>query len=289
MTPEQSHVAAGVGVPEPAAGAGASRAMIEARGLSRFYGPFVAIQDISFDIPEGQIAAFLGPNGAGKSTTMKILTGYLAPSAGEATVAGLDIRTRRLEAARSLGYLPENGPLYPEMTPAELLRFFGEARGLAPERLRERIAAVKVLCDLELVLEKPIGKLSKGLRQRVGLAQALLHDPEVLIMDEPTAGLDPNQIRDFRRNLQELRRHKGKTILLSTHILQEVEALADRILFLSRGRLVFDGSIDEARRRGGSLEGLFHDLTAEDAGPGAAAGGPPTSEPPAAASEGVRS
>jgi ABC-2 type transport system ATP-binding protein len=292
MTPEQSHVAAGVGVPEPAAGAGASRAMIEARGLSRFYGPFVAIQDISFDIPEGQIAAFLGPNGAGKSTTMKILTGYLAPSAGEATVAGLDIRTRRLEAARSLGYLPENGPLYPEMTPAELLQFFGEARGLAPERLRERIAAVKVLCDLELVLEKPIGKLSKGLRQRVGLAQALLHDPEVLIMDEPTAGLDPNQIRDFRRNLQELRRNKGKTILLSTHILQEVEALADRILFLSRGRLVFDGSIDEARRRGGSLERLFHDLTAEDAGPdaGAAAGGPPTSEPPAAAaSEGVRS
>jgi ABC-2 type transport system ATP-binding protein len=255
--------------------------MIEARGLSRYFGPFVAVQDISFRIPEGQIAAFLGPNGAGKSTTMKILTGYLAPSAGEATVAGLDIRTRRLEAARSLGYLPENGPLYPEMTPAELLQFFGEARGLAPDRLGERIAAVKALCDLELVFEKPIGKLSKGLRQRVGLAQALLHDPDVLIMDEPTAGLDPNQIRDFRRNLQELRRHKKKTILLSTHILQEVEALADHILFLSRGRLVFDGSIDEARRHGGSLEGLFHELTASDA-EAEAAGAASQGEPPAA-------
>jgi len=265
--------------------------MIQAQGLSRFYGPFVAIQDISFDIPEGQIAAFLGPNGAGKSTTMKILTGYLAPSAGEATVAGLDIRTHRLEAARSLGYLPENGPLYPDMTPAELLQFFGEARGLEPSRLEERIAAVKSLCDLELVFEKPIGKLSKGLRQRVGLAQALLHDPEVLIMDEPTAGLDPNQIRDFRQNLQELRRQKRKTILLSTHILQEVEALADRILFLSRGRLVFDGSIAEARAHGGSLEELFHEMTAIEAEPepAAAAAPPPPVDGPGDSAEEVRS
>jgi ABC-2 type transport system ATP-binding protein len=267
--------------------------MIEARGLSRYYGPFVAIQDISFDIPEGQIAAFLGPNGAGKSTTMKLLTGYLAPSAGEATVAGLDIRTHRLEAARSLGYLPENGPLYAEMTPAELLQFFGEARGLAPEHLRERTEAVKTLCDLELVFEKPIGKLSKGLRQRVGLAQALLHDPEVLIMDEPTAGLDPNQIRDFRNNLQELRRQKRKTILLSTHILQEVEALADRILFLSRGRLVFDGTIAEARSHGGSLEKLFHELTASEAEAPATesvpAGGPPTGAPGGEPGQEVRS
>jgi len=282
MTPEE-HPAGEAG---PASGAGAApRTMIEARGLSRFYGPFVAIQDISFCIPEGQIAAFLGPNGAGKSTTMKILTGYLAPSEGEATVAGLDVRQHRLEAARSLGYLPENGPLYPEMTPAELLRFFGEVRGLDPGHLKLRIEAVKELCDLELVFEKPIGKLSKGLRQRVGLAQALLHDPEVLVMDEPTAGLDPNQIRDFRRNLQELRRQKRKTILLSTHILQEVDALADRILFVSRGRLVYDAPIDEARRAGGSLEKLFHELTASDAASG---GAPPPEAAAGAATPEVR-
>ena len=248
----------------------APRTMIEARGLSKYYGPFVAIEDVSFEIPEGQIAAFLGPNGAGKSTTMRILTGYLAASRGEAAIAGLDIRTHRLEASRSLGYLPENGPLYPEMTPLELLRFFGEARELGKARLDERVEAVSDLCALQLVLDKPISKLSRGYRQRVGLAQALLHDPEVLIMDEPTAGLDPNQIHEFRANLQELRKQKKKTILLSTHILQEVDALADRILFVSSGRLVYDGTIEEARRNGESLEDLFHRLTV-----GAPGGGTP--------------
>ncbi|MEM8963068.1 MAG: ABC transporter ATP-binding protein [Acidobacteriota bacterium] len=237
---------------------------IEARGLSKFYGPFVAIQDVSFAIPEGQIAAFLGPNGAGKSTTMKILTGYLAPSSGEAWIAGKNVREERLAAVRSLGYLPENGPLYPEMTPLELLRFFGEAREIDETKLDRRIDEVVELCALDLVLEKPIGKLSKGYRQRVGLAQALLHDPDVLVMDEPTAGLDPNQIHDFRRNLQELRQHK--TILLSTHILQEVEALADRILFIDSGRLVYDALIDDARQEEGSLEALFHRLTATNGG-----------------------
>jgi ABC-2 type transport system ATP-binding protein len=235
--------------------------MIEARGLSKFYGPYVAIRDVSFVVPEGQIAAFLGPNGAGKSTTMKILTGYLAASAGSARVAGLDVREHRLEASRSLGYLPENGPLYPEMTPLELLRFFGAARELPRGTLEERIRAVTELCALDVVLEKPIGKLSRGLRQRVGLAQALLHDPEVLIMDEPTAGLDPNQIHEFRTNLQQLRRQHNRTILLSTHILQEVDALADRILFVSGGRLVYDAPIAQARSESASLEELFHRLT----------------------------
>lgn len=247
------------GVPE------APRTMIQAEGLSKYYGPFVAIENVSFGIPEGQIAAFLGPNGAGKSTTMRILTGYLAASSGSASIAGLDVRSHRLEASRSLGYLPENGPLYPEMTPLELLRFFGEARELG-KALEERIEAVSELCALRLVLDKPIGKLSRGYRQRVGLAQALLHDPEVLIMDEPTAGLDPNQIHEFRANLQELRKQKKKTILLSTHILQEVEALADRILFVSSGRLVYDATIEEARQGGQSLEALFHSLTASSAG-----------------------
>jgi ABC-2 type transport system ATP-binding protein len=259
---------------DPAEANDSSRTMIEARQLSKFYGPFVAIQDVTFAVPEGQIAAFLGPNGAGKSTTMKILTGYLAASGGSASIAGLDVRRHRLEASRSLGYLPENGPLYAEMTPLELLRFFGEARELGRARLEERIEAVTELCALRLVLEKPIGKLSRGLRQRVGLAQALLHDPEVLIMDEPTAGLDPNQIHEFRTNLQELRRQKRKTILLSTHILQEVDALADRLLFVSNGRLVYDAPIGEARRGGESLEELFHRLTDLHAGEWAPAAAP---------------
>jgi ABC-2 type transport system ATP-binding protein len=241
--------------------------MIEARGLSKYFGQFVAIQDVTFAVPEGQIAAFLGPNGAGKSTTMKILTGYLAASDGDASIAGLDVRRHRLEASRSLGYLPENGPLYPDMTPLELLRFFGEARELDKGRLEERIEAVRELCALQLVLEKPIGKLSRGLRQRVGLAQALLHDPEVLVMDEPTAGLDPNQIHEFRENLQELRRQKRKTILLSTHILQEVDAVADRILFVRNGRLVYDATIEEARSGGETLEELFHRLTGTEGEP----------------------
>jgi len=238
----------------------APRTMIEAEGLSKFFGPFVAIKDISFSIPAGQIVAFLGPNGAGKSTTMKILTGYMASSAGRASIAGCDVRTERLAACSRFGYLPENGPLYPDMTPLELLSFFGEARGLEGSGLKERIGVVKEQCDLGLVLEKPIGKLSKGLRQRVGLAQALLHDPDVLIMDEPTAGLDPNQIHDFRDNLLKLREERQKTILISTHILQEVEAVAERVLFITNGKLVFDGKLDELRE-GGSLEEPFRRLT----------------------------
>jgi ABC-2 type transport system ATP-binding protein len=234
--------------------------MIEARGLSKYYGPFVAIKDISFAIPEGQIVAFLGPNGAGKSTTMKILSGYLAPSEGSATIAGYDITRQRLGAARRLGYLPENGPLYNDMTPAELLRFFGAARGLAGDVLAERLAVVTDQCAIGDVWEKPIGKLSRGYRQRVGLAQALLHDPEVLIMDEPTAGLDPNQIRDFRENIRVLA--ESKTILISTHILQEVDAVADRLLLVHNGMMLFDGSPAELKA-GESLEQPFHRLTSE--------------------------
>ncbi|RMH85128.1 MAG: ABC transporter ATP-binding protein [Calditrichaeota bacterium] len=235
-----------------------SRVMIEANGLSKYYGPFVAIKDVTFSIPEGQIAAFLGPNGAGKSTTMKILTGFIAPSEGRASIAGYDVTDQRLEAAKHLGYLPENGPLYQDMTPLELLEFFGEARGLEPDYLKKRIEMVVEQLQLQLVLEKPIGKLSRGYKQRVGLAQALLHDPEVLIMDEPTAGLDPNQIRDFRSYIREL--SKTKTILLSTHILQEVEAVADRVILIHNGRIVFDGVLDELKKNG-SLEEPFYQLT----------------------------
>jgi ABC-2 type transport system ATP-binding protein len=232
--------------------------MIEAKGLSKYYGPFVAVQDISFSIPQGQIVALLGPNGAGKTTVMRLLTGYLAPSDGTAAIAGLDVHEDRTEASKRLGYLPENGPLYPDMTPLDLLSFFGEAREIEPGQMKKRIANVTEQCELQLVLEKPIGKLSRGLRQRVGLAQALLHDPEVLIMDEPTAGLDPNQIRHFRNNIQVL--GKTKTVLISTHILQEVDAIADRVIFIHNGRLVFDGAPDELKEDG-SLEQPFYRLT----------------------------
>jgi len=232
--------------------------MIEAKGLSKFYGPFVAIKDITFGIPEGQIVAFLGPNGAGKTTTMKILSGFTAPSEGTASIAGLDANRQRLEASKRLGYLPENGPLYQDMTPAELLVFFGEARGLDPDTLQQRLRYVSGQCVLQEVLEKPISKLSRGYRQRVGMAQALLHDPDVLIMDEPTAGLDPNQIREFRKNIREL--GKSKTVLISTHILQEVEAVADRVLVVHRGRLVYDGTPAELKENG-SLEKPFYRLT----------------------------
>lgn len=232
--------------------------MIEARDLSKYYGPFVAVESVRFAIPKGQIVAFLGPNGAGKTTTMKMLTGYLAPSAGAAEIAGLDVHAQRLEATRRLGYLPENGPLYPDMTPVELLRFFGEAREIPARTLSSRIKEVAALCALDEVLEKPIGKLSRGFRQRVGVAQALLHDPEVLIMDEPTAGLDPNQIRDFRRNIRRL--GTDKTVLISTHILREVEAVADRVLVVNGGRLVFDG-VPSDLERNGSMEDTFHALT----------------------------
>ena len=235
-----------------------TKTMIEARGLSKFYGPFVAVQDVSFSIPEGQIVAFLGPNGAGKSTLMRLLTGFLAPSEGEAAIAGLDVRTERIEASRKLGYLPENGPLYADMTALELLHFFGAARELTGDALERRVQAVVAQCDLQEVLEKPTGKLSKGLRQRVGLALALLHDPEVLIMDEPTSGLDPNQIRHFRDNIRQLGR--TKTLLISTHILQEVEAIAERVLFVNDGRLVFDGTPEELRADG-TLEQSFYRLT----------------------------
>lgn len=232
--------------------------MIEAKGLSKYYGPFVAIKDISFAIPKGQIVAFLGPNGAGKTTTMKILSGYLAASEGTAAIAGLSVSDDRLEVAKKLGYLPENGPLYQDMTPLELLQFFAEARGLEPGVTKKRIDAVNELCALQQVMEKPIGKLSKGYRQRVGLAQALLHDPEVLIMDEPTAGLDPNQIREFRKNIRQL--GHSKTILLSTHILQEVEAVADRVILVNNGALVYDGEPGKLMENG-SLEGPFYRLT----------------------------
>jgi ABC-2 type transport system ATP-binding protein len=234
-------------------------AMIEADGLSKFYGDFAACRDVSFSIRQGEVAAFLGPNGAGKSTTMKLLTGYLAPSEGEARIAGFNVATERIEAVKRLGYLPENGPLYPDMTPRSLLKFFGEARGMSRTQIDQRMDVVIDLCKLSTVVGKPIGKLSKGFRQRVGMAQVLLHEPDVLIMDEPTAGLDPNQIREVRDTIRRI--GETKTILLSTHILQEVEAMCNRVIFINEGRVVFDGKPDELARQDGDLSARFHELT----------------------------
>lgn len=246
-------------------------AMIEALGLSKYYGDFTAIQDVNFKIHQGEVVAFLGPNGAGKSTTMKLLTGYLAPSTGVAKIAGYDMSgsQERLAGSARLGYLPENGPLYPDMTPRGLLEFFADARGMTGAYRGERIAAVIELCALGSVIGKAIGKLSKGYRQRVGMAQALLHEPDVLILDEPTAGLDPNQIREVRETIRRL--GQNKTILLSTHILQEVEAMAGRVLFINEGRLVYDGSPGELTRDGKPLEEHFHQLTTAQAGTSTAA------------------
>ncbi len=235
-----------------------SVAAIKADGLSKFYGPFAAIRDVSFEIPQGQVVAFLGPNGAGKSTTMKILTGYMAPSAGRAYIMGHDVATERGLIANRLGYLPENGPLYTDMTPRQLLNFMGAARGMSGARLEQRMEVVVKQCSLGSVIGKPIGKLSKGFRQRVGMAQVLLHEPDVLIMDEPTSGLDPNQIRDVRDAIRSI--GKSKTILLSTHILQEVEAVADRAIFIHEGRVVFDGTIAELHA-GRELDRRFAELT----------------------------
>lgn len=238
--------------------------MIEAIGLSKSYGPFAATQDVTFSVPRGQVAAFLGPNGAGKSTTMKMLTGYLAPSSGEARIGGFDVATHRLEASRLVGYLPENGPLYLEMTPHGLLRYLGEARGLSGAELRSRLDYVADKCALGGVWGKPIGKLSRGYRQRVGMAQALLHDPDVLILDEPTSGLDPNQVHEVRLLIRSLA--ETKTILLSTHILQEVKAVCSRVILINEGRIVFDGSADEMEGGDQDMESRFRELTQVAAG-----------------------
>ncbi|MEI8381456.1 MAG: ATP-binding cassette domain-containing protein [Planctomycetota bacterium] len=236
-----------------------SGAMIEAIGLSKFYGPFAATQNISFSVPRGQVAAFLGPNGAGKSTTMKLLTGFMAPSEGVAKIGGFDVSTDRIKAAEILGYLPENGPLYLEMTPSEILKFLGAARGMSGGHLTERLEFVATKCSLKGVWGKPIAKLSKGYRQRVGMAQALLHDPQILILDEPTSGLDPNQTHDVRELILSLA--KSKTILLSTHILQEVRAVCSRVILINDGRLVLDGTVDDLEQGTKGMEARFRELT----------------------------
>jgi len=236
--------------------------MIEAERLSKFYGIFAATRDVSFNVYKGEVVAFLGPNGAGKSTTMKMLTGYLSPSEGVARIAGHDMNLERLAGSKKLGYLPETGPLYMDMTPFSLLDFFAEARGMNKKTKLDRIAKAVDLCALGSVIYKPINKLSKGFKQRVGMAQALLHEPEVLILDEPTSGLDPNQIRGVRQTMRRL--GEEKTILLSTHILQEVEAMASRVILINEGRKVYDGPLSEIDPGNNGLDHVFAQLTGHD-------------------------
>ncbi len=255
---EGKHQSGAAAVADPAAASNGTPAIV-AQGLTRTYGDFYAVREVTFSIPKGQLVAFLGPNGAGKSTTMKMLTGVLAPTAGRASIAGVDVQQDRLQAATKLGYLPENGPLYADMTPRGLLEFFGRARGLDGAVLKDRLDFVVRECALSEVIGKPVGKLSKGYRQRVGMAQALLHDPEVMIMDEPTAGLDPNQVEHVRSLLRSLAR--TKTILLSTHILREVKAVAQRVLVVAQGRLVHDGPVSSLGGDEAAMETRFHQLT----------------------------
>jgi ABC-2 type transport system ATP-binding protein len=240
--------------------------VIEVRGLSKSYGPVEAVQDVSFSVGGGEIVGLLGPNGAGKTTIMKILTCYLFPSGGTARVNGRDVFEDPLAVKECVGYLPESAPLYPDFTVREYLDFIADARRLSGPARAERLAWVVEECGLAGVVDRGIDELSKGFRQRTGLAQAMLHDPRVLILDEPTTGLDPHQIVEIRELIRRLGREK--TVILSTHILQEVEAVCQRILILDKGRIVAQGTREEIE---GTLKGeVLIDLTLK--------GGPPDTD-----------
>jgi ABC-2 type transport system ATP-binding protein len=218
---------------------------VSVQHLSKIYGEQHAVDDISFDVPAGQIVGFLGPNGAGKSTTMKILTCFIPPSSGEAKVCGFDSMKDPLEVKRRVGYLPEHNPLYPDMYVKEYLEFAARMHNM--KGFDKRVEEMIEVTGLSPERKKKIGQLSKGYRQRVGLAQAMLHNPEVLILDEPTSGLDPNQLADIRGLIKTL--GKEKTVILSTHIMQEVQALCDRVIIINKGRIVADDSVEGLRAR----------------------------------------
>src|SRR5664279_5018803 len=221
--------------------------MIKVENLTKEYGANRAVAQVSFNVRKGEVLGFLGPNGSGKSTTMKILTCFLAPTAGSAQVAGFDAYDQSLEVRQHVGYLPEDTPLYKDMTVLEHLEFAANMHGMTGERVHARIKEIGGRCGLSDVAGKLVGELSKGYRQRVGLAQAMLHDPDILILDEPTSGLDPNQIVEIRSLIKEIGREK--TVILSTHILPEVQATCRRILIISGGKLVADGTPEALRSR----------------------------------------
>lgn len=232
---------------------------IQVNNLSKKYGQQLALDSISFSIPSGEVVGFLGPNGAGKSTTMKIITGYIPATSGDASVCGLDLVEQSLEVRKLVGYLPEHNPLYLDMYIAEYLLF---AAGIAGVKNTKKALEMAIeLTQLGPERNKKIGQLSKGYRQRVGLAQALIHDPKVLILDEPTSGLDPNQVVEIRNVIKNL--GSDKTVLLSTHIMQEVEAMCNRVILINKGKIVADDSLEGLKNTSptDSLETIFRNLT----------------------------
>lgn len=216
---------------------------IVVKNLTKMYGTQKAVDNISFQLKTGEILGFLGPNGAGKTTTMKIMTCFMAPTFGDITIGGYSVRENPEKVKAMIGYLPESNPLYPEMAVIDYLKYVAEMQNIPADKIRERIATMVSVCGLEAEKHKRISELSKGYRQRVGLAQAMIHDPQILILDEPTTGLDPNQIIEIRELIKSIGREK--TIILSSHILAEVEATCDRILIINKGNIVADGNYQE--------------------------------------------
>ena len=237
--------------------------MIQASGVTHYYGPYPAIQDVNFSVRRGEVLGFLGPNGAGKTTTMRILTGFLPPSRGSVSVGGYDVVEKSLEVRRRVGYLPETVPLYTDMTVTNYLKYMGTLRGMAGGRIRARLGEVIEVCRLGDYRKTQIGKLSKGFRQRVGIGQAIMHEPEVLVLDEPTIGIDPIQVVETRSLIQELGREQ--TVVLSSHILPEVSMICERVLIIHEGRIVAE---DTPQNLAQGLQGVER-LEVEVAGPSA--------------------
>lgn len=219
--------------------------MIEIKNLKKNYGETRAVKGINLKVNKGEILGLLGPNGAGKSSTLRILTGYLSPTGGTITVKGLDVRKKTLQVKEMIGYLPESAPLYSEMLVFDYLNYIADIRSLSKEEKKERILKLSGLCGINNVMHKTINSLSKGYKQRVGLAQAMMSDPEILVLDEPTTGLDPNQIVEIRNIIKEI--GKTKTVIFSTHILSEAEATCDRVVIINNGQIAADGSADELK------------------------------------------
>lgn len=232
-----------------------SKNMIEVKNLTKKFGNNTILDDIEFSVKKGEILGFLGPNGAGKTTTMKIITSFWSPTEGTINIDGKNISENTINSRRKIGYLPETVPLYEDMQVYEYLKFVAEARGINKDEIKKRIREVIENCGLREVLKKPIEELSKGYRQRVGLAQAIMHNPEILILDEPTTGLDPNQIVEIRKLIKEL--GKEKTVIFSTHILGEVSAVCDRAIIINKGKIVGEGSPEELAKKAGGKEIIF--------------------------------
>ena len=238
--------------------------MIKVEGLTKRYGRTIAVDNISFSVEKGQIVGFLGPNGAGKTTTMRVLTCFLPPTAGTARIAGFDVLEQPLEVKKRIGYLPETPPLYPEMEVIEYLTFVGRLKGVSGSEIGKRVKEVCGLCAIGDVGTKLIGRLSKGYRQRVGLAQAIIHNPDVLILDEPTAGLDPKQIIETRELIKNLAGVGAHTIILSTHILPEVEQTCEHVVIINKGQLVATDTVENLTHRLRGSESVAIEIESRD-------------------------